>query len=75
MRFMLVSAEDSKIKRHIEVPDNIVSKKRKAAGGVGHFCKRQKISKNTNTSIHNATKKTINTDKSIQKSKAIIKRQ
>ena len=74
MRFMLVSAEDSKIKRHIEVPDNIVVKKRKAAGGT-NSCKRQKISKNTNTSIHNATKKTINTDKSIQKSKAIIKRQ
>ena len=63
MRFILVSAEDPSIKRHVEVPDNIIVRKRKASSSAENPRKKQKISKHV---------KAIN--KTVQKAKPIIRK-
>ena len=65
MRFVLVSAEDSSIKRPIEVPDDIVVRKRGPDEADGNPRKKLKKTK--------PPPKPINRTKSVQRSKSVIR--
>lgn len=71
MRFILVSAEDPSIKRSVEVPANIIVRKRKNSGSDKNPRKKQKISKPINKRTSKKPAKPIN--KTVQRSKSVIR--
>lgn len=75
MRFLLISEEDPSIKRSVEVPNNIVVKKRKTSNHNAHV-KKPKVAKiqRKNSINKSKPKKSINTSKTVQKTNSIIRK-
>lgn len=74
MRFILVSAEDPSIKRSVEVPANIIVRKRKSSGSDKNPRKKQKISKPVKPINKRTSKKPAKPiNKTVQRSKSVIR--